>query len=77
MIDAASIDERLAIRQVGETQLKYLSNHAGYQVMTEPERSSADEAIEMLTRLDATEQSKGAFFRARRRVHYVHKYFKP
>lgn len=77
MIEAQSVDERLEMRQVVEKQLEYLIGPFGDHVMTETERSSGEVSIEILTRLDATEQSKGAFFRARRRVHYVHKYFKP
>ena len=73
MIDRASPERRVVLR---EQALEVLQGYSAItsRLFTKDEEADAMMAVEMMARLDATEQGKGALFRGRRRFHYSRKY---
>ena len=67
-VDAASKEERQEMCDSAEAVLLRI-NMLGYQkILSTKERKPAVEAIEILTRVEATEKGKGALFRMKRRL---------
>lgn len=74
LIDAATKEERQHLRVEAEATLAEINVLMGQKLLSREESKASDIAIETLTRLDATEQNKGWWYRARRRVQLIQMY---
>ena len=74
MIDSASAEDRRNLQADAEATLANVNALMGQGLLSKEASKAGDIAIEILTRLEATEQGKGWWFRAKRRVQLVQMY---
>lgn len=74
MVDQATPEERLDLRNQAESTLAQVNYLMGRHVLTKDENKAAEIAIETLVRLEATAQNKGWWFRAKRRLQLTQMY---
>jgi hypothetical protein len=74
IVDAATADERQQLTLNAEMTLLEINSVAATRVLDRQERVEAEYAIEMLVRLEATENQKGWWFRSKRRIQLVQMY---
>jgi len=75
MVDTASREERQLLRLEAESELNQIRMLAGSKILSAAESKQGEIAIEMLTRLDTTENSKGFLYRTKRRMELTAMYF--
>ena len=75
MVDRASPTERQSLRLEAEGELNQLRILAAQKILSAAESKQGEIAIEMLTRLDTTENGKGFLYRTKRRVQLTAMYF--
>ena len=74
MIEAASAEERREMRGEAEAILADVNEAMGRVILSKEQNKAGEISIEILTRLDATEQGKGTWFRAKRRIQLTQMY---
>lgn len=74
IIEAASAENRREIRAEAETTLAQVNALMGQRVLSKEDNIAAVTAIEILMRLEATEQAKGWWFRMKRRIQLTQMY---
>lgn len=75
MVDRASREERQLLRLEAESELNQIRMLAGSKILSAAESKQGEIAIEMLTRLDTTENGKGFLYRTKRRMELTTMYF--
>ncbi len=73
-IEAASAGVRQKMRAEAEATLAQINVLMGQKILSKEENKAAQIAIEILMRLEATEQDKGWLFRTKRRIQLTQMY---
>ena len=74
LIDIATPEERGRFYAEAEEKLADANFAASRRFLTAEERKDVDVAVEMIVRVEATQQKKGAWFRFKRRLQVVQMY---
>ena len=74
MIEAASAENRRDMRAEAEATLAQVNVLIGLGYLSKESRKSCEIAIEILMRIEATEQGKGWWFRTRYRMQLIQMY---
>ena len=74
MIEAASAQGRREMRAEAEATLAQVNVLMGQGILSKEDIKAAEIAIEILMRLEATEQGKGWWFRSKRRIQLTQMY---
>ncbi|OOY36778.1 hypothetical protein BOV89_10640 [Solemya velum gill symbiont] len=74
MIDAASSEDRQQMCEEAEATLLQVNTLMGHRLLTKEESKTSEAAIEILTRVEATEKGKGLWYRTKRRVQLTQMY---
>ena len=74
MIEAATAEDRSEMYAEAEATLAQVNALMGQGLLSKEDSIAAENAIEILMRLEATEQGKGWLFRTKRRIQLLQMY---
>ncbi len=74
MIEVSSAEERREMRVEAEVTLAQANALMGQKILSKEENKAIEISIEVLMRIEATEQGKGWWFRTKRRVQLTQMY---
>ena len=74
MIDSSSAEGLNDLRLEAEATLSEVNVLMGQKILSKDENKAAEIAVEILTRIEATQKRKGWWFRAKRRVQLTQMY---